>query len=356
MKHNIFVINTGSTSSKFALYSDSEAMIEEKVVHTPEDLAPFPHVADQLKFRTAIAEDIAARAMSFYPFETVVARGGMLPPVKSGCYEINEAMIDYLFATKQEHASNLSAIIATAIAKKYGLPNAFVYDPIAVDELAPIAGISGIADLRRNSFTHALNMRSIAHKAAWMRGKPYNEINVIVAHMGGGFSLSIHSGGKMIDIISDDEGPFAPERAGRQQATALIKYMNEVEGRIEDKLRILRGGSGLLGHLGTSDAREVEERIINGDKKAKLVYEAMAYQTAKGIGELATVTCGKVDAIALTGGLAHSEYFTGMVIERVSFLAPVYIFAGENEMESLALGALRALRGEETVNEFVIST
>jgi len=354
MTHYILAINTGSTSTKFALYADNEVVIAEKIEHGEEDLAPFPHIGDQLPFRIDYAEDFAERAMRIHPFETVVARGGMLPPVESGCYEINEAMLNYLRETKQNHASNLSPAIAMAIAEKYDLPHAFIYDPISVDELAPIARISGIADLDRISFTHALNMRSIAHKAAESIGKPYDEADIIVAHIGGGFSLSIHSGGKMIDIISDDEGPFSPERAGRQQATALIKYMNKFEGPIEDKLRLLRGGSGLRGHLGISDAREVEDLINAGDKKAELIYRAMAYQTAKGIGELATVTYGKIDAIALTGGLAYSEYFTGMITERVVFIAPVIIFAGENEMESLAFGALRVLRGEETARKFVL--
>ena len=354
MVHYMFVINTGSTSTKFALYADEKAVLAEKIEHSPADLAPFPHMGDQLAFRTALAEDFAARAMAAYPFDTVVARGGMLPPVQSGCYEINEAMCDFLRETKQEHASNLSPVIANAIAKKYNLAHAYIYDPISVDELAPIAKISGIAGLRRNSFTHALNMRSIAHKAAEQLGKPYDKADIIVAHLGGGFSLSIHSQGKMTDIISDDEGPFSPERAGRQQATALIKYMSNIEGPIEDKLRILRGGSGLRGHLGCINAREVEERINAGDKQAELVYQAMAYQTAKGIGELATVTCGKIDAIALTGGLAYSDYFTGLIAERIAFIAPVFILPGENEMESLALGALRVLRGEETARQFVL--
>jgi len=354
MVHNIFVINTGSTSTKFALYANNEEMLAEKIEHSPEDLAPYPHMGDQLSFRTALAEDFAGRAMILYPFDTVVARGGMLPPVESGCYRINEAMCSFLYETKQEHASNLSPVIADTIAKKFSLKNAFIYDPISVDELAPIAKISGIPDLRRYSFTHALNMRSIAHKASEELGKPYGESNLIVAHLGGGFSLSVHSMGKMIDIISDDEGPFSPERAGRQQATSLIKYMQGVDGGIEDKLRILRGSGGLCGHLGISDAMDVETRIDSGDKHAELVYQAMAYQTAKGIGELATVVRGKVDAIALTGGLARSDCFTSMITERISFIAPVLVFPGENEMESLAFGALRVLQGVEKIHDFIL--
>ena len=352
MVHSIFVINTGSTSTKFAVYADEKAVLSEKLEHSPEDLAPYPHMGDQLDFRTILAENFAARAIEIYPFDTIVARGGMLPPVQAGCYEINDVLCDFLRETKQEHASNLSPVIADTIAKKYRLPHAYIYDPISVDELTPMAKISGIADLKRNSFTHALNMRAIAHKAADKLGKLYDAANIIVAHMGGGFSLSIHSMGKMIDIISDDEGPFSPERAGRQQATALTKYLFRNESCIEEKLHLLRGGSGLRGHLGCSDAREVEKRISAGDEYATLVYQAMAYQTAKGIGELATVVCGKVDAIALTGGLAFSEYFTDMIIKRVAFIAPVHIFGGENEMESLALGALRVLRGKEEAKQF----
>ncbi|MCL1975078.1 MAG: butyrate kinase [Firmicutes bacterium] len=353
MVNNIFVINTGSTSTKFALYADEKVVLVKKTEHSPSDLAPYAYMGDQLEFRTALAEEFVQQIEEQYPLNAVVARGGMLSPVKAGCYRINEALCKFLQETKQEHASNLSPPIAAAIAKKYHLSHAYIYDPISVDELTPIAQISGIPDLRRNSFTHALNMRSIAHKAAAQLGKKYNEAVIIVAHLGGGFSLSIHSMGKMIDIISDDEGPFSPERAGRQQATALTKYLFGFEGCIEEKLRILRGGSGLRAHLGCSDAREVEERIKANDKQAELVYQAMAYQTAKGIGELATVAYGKVDAIALTGGIAVSSYFTNMIKERVAFIAPVLLFPGENEMESLALGALRVLRGAEIAQEFV---
>ena len=354
MKHHILVINTGSTSTKFVLYTESEPILKEKIEHSPVDLAVFPNMGAQLGMRTAFAEKFAARAYALAPFDTVVARGGMLPPLKAGCYKINDALCNFLAETTQEHASNLSPAIAATIAKKYQLSQAFIYDPISVDELAPIAKISGIPNLRRNSFTHALNMRSIAHKAADKIAKPYNEAVIIVAHLGGGFSLSIHSKGKMVDIICDDEGPFSPERAGRQQATALIKYMHNIEGTVQEKLRILRGGSGLYAHLKEIDVRKIEERINAGDKQAELIYQAMAYQTAKGIGELATVTMGKVDAIALTGGIAYSDYFTGLITQRVTFIAPVLLFAGENEMESLAFGALRVLRGQETAQEFAI--
>ena len=352
MTHHILVINTGSTSTKFALYVDCEVAIEEKIEHSAEDLAPFGHIGDQLAFRTVFAEDFAASAMKLYAIDTIVAIGGMLPPVKSGCYEINEAMCTFLYETKQEHASNLAAFIANGIAKKYGISNVFIYDPVSVDELTPVAKISGIVDLPRNSFSHALNMRSIAHKTAETLNKAYDEANIIVAHLGGGFSLSVHSGGKMIDIISDDEGPFSPERAGRQQATALTKYMYSIEGKVEDKLKILRGGNGLLAHLKCSNAKEAEDMVLAGDEKATLIFQAMAYQTAKGIGELATVTCGKIDAIALTGGVANSKCFTDMITERVSFIAPVYVFPGENEMEALAFGAFRVLNGEEPAHQF----
>lgn len=354
MSDSILVLNTGSTSTKIALYLDDKPVIQRDFKHDREFTAKYPFMADQFAARKDIVKGfIKSETSDYAPYAAIVSRGGMLPPVYSGGYEINEEMCYFLEnICTEEHASNLAAPIAFEMAKEFNIPHAYIYDAITTDELSDIARVSGIPELPRTSRLHALNMRATAIKAAALLGKPYEQSKIIVAHLGGGFSLSIHRCGKTVDIVSDDEGPFSPERAGRQQAIEFMKYMDEKQGSLRDKMKLMRGGAGLSAHLGTTDCQEIERMIENGDEKAELVYKAMAYQTAKAIGELATVVCGKVDCITLTGGLAHSVLFTGWIRRRTEFIAPVHIIPGENEMESLAHGALRILQGKEQAREF----
>ena len=240
-------------------------------------------------------------------------------------------------------------MIAFEIAKEVGI-NAYIYDSVAVDELKDIARITGIKEIKRKSLVHALNMRAVAIKTAKDMNKDYNDITAIVAHIGGGISLSVHQNGKMIDIVSDDEGPFSPERSGRIPCKDLVSLTYKIDAPTMKKK--LRGKGGIVSLLGTNNALEVEEMIKQGDKQAELVYEAMAYQIAKSIGELATVVNGKVDYIILTGGIAYSKMITSWITNRVEFIAPVIISAGENELESLAMGTLRVLKGEEEAKEY----
>ncbi|HBV68861.1 MAG TPA: butyrate kinase, partial [Clostridiales bacterium] len=282
----------------------------------------------------------------------VVSRGGMLPPVKTGAYAINDLMVDRV--TKRpvmEHASNLAAPIAYDIAREAGIQS-YIYDCVMADELTDMARISGMPELPRTSASHVLNTRAMAIKAAKECGRRYEDMNIIVAHLGGGISINIHEKGRITDLVSDDEGPFSPERAGRVPCRELINLC--YSGKYDKKTmqRKLRGNGGLRAYLNTIDAREVEEMISEGSQEAKLVYEAMAYQIAKGIGELATVADGNIDVIVLTGGIAYSAMLTGWISKRVSFIAPVEILAGENEMEALAFGALRVLKGEESAREY----
>ena len=277
----------------------------------------------------------------------------MLPRVKSGAYVVNETMLDTLKnKPAMEHASNLGAPIAYAIAQAAGV-KAYIYDSVRTDELHDIARISGIPEIERTSTSHVLNTRAMAIKAAKKYGKKYQDMNIVVAHLGGGISLNVHEKGRIVDIISDDEGPFSPERAGRLPCTALIELCYSGKYDKKTMLKRIRGNGGLKAYLGTVDAREVEKMIESGDEKAKLIYEAMAYQIAKGIGELATVVEGKVDLIILTGGIAYSKLITSWVKKRVEYIAPVEIMPGENEMESLAYGILRVLRGEEKAREYI---
>lgn len=344
----ILAINPGSTSTKVALYADKEALFVETLDHPASEIHKYEHVQDQFDFRKNVILDLMEKnGVSLESLDAVVGRGGLLPPVKSGAYRVNDVMVDRLKNKPiVEHASNLGALIAYEIAEKINIP-AFIYDSIAVDELSDIARITGAPAIPRVSLTHALNCRATAHKYAEKTGRKYNELNLIVAHLGGGISMSVHEKGQMIDMCADDEGPFSPERAGRVPYFKLIDMCYSGEYDKKSMKKVIRGKGGLIAYLGTVDARQVEKMIEEGNKEAAIVYEAMAYQISKSIAELSAVLKGNVDAIILTGGIAYSKMITDWIKERVSFIAPVEIFAGENELESLSLGALRVLNGEE---------
>lgn len=351
--YKILSINPGSTSTKIAVYEDEKPLFVESIQHSDSDLADFKRIQDQFEFRkNAVMNFLKANNVNTRELSAIVGRGGLLPPVKSGAYRVNEVMVDVLMNRPVlEHASNLAALIAYEMSKELNI-NAYIYDSIAVDELIDIARHTGLPEVDRVSLTHALNMRAAAIKTAQKLDKPYKNCNFVVAHLGGGISLTAHSGGKMVDIVSDDEGPFSPERSGRVAVKDLYKYVSSGKYTKDEMKKKLRGEAGLKGHLGTIDAREVQKRIDAGDEKARLIFETMAYQIAKSIGELATALSGNVDRIVLTGGIAYSKILTDWIIERVKFIAPVEILPGENEMESLSLGILRVLRGEETAREY----
>lgn len=351
--YTILVINPGSTSTKVALYEDQTELMVKTLDHPKESLRRFDRVQDQYGFRKqAIMDWLEESGVVLRTLKAVVGRGGLLPPVKSGAYHVNELMVDRLKNRPVvEHASNLGALIAYEIAVPLGIP-ALIYDSVAVDELSDVARISGLPQLPRASFSHALNARAMAHQLAQRMDRAYGELNLIVAHLGGGISVSAHEKGRLVDILSDDEGPFSPERAGRVPCGELVNLC--FSGTVDHKTmrKLLRGNGGLFAYLGTVDAREIERRIEAGDDQARTVYQAMAYQVAKGIGELATVLMGEVDAIILTGGIAHSKRLTDWIIERVAFLAPVEVMAGEYEVASLAQGAWRVLSGQEHAREY----
>lgn len=353
MSYKILAINPGSTSTKIALYEDEKEIFTNTINHPVELIDKFENVEDQLNMRRELVmSNLREKGFDIKDLSCVVARGGMLPPVKSGAYIINDLMIDRVENRPvMEHASNLAAPIAYGIAKEAGVTS-YIYDSVMTDEFTDIARISGMPDIPRTSSSHVLNTRAMAIKAAKKLGKRYDELNIIVAHLGGGISINLHSGGQIIDLVSDDEGPFSPERAGRVPCRELINLC--YSGKYDKKTmqRKLRGNGGLKAYLNTLDARDVEKMIAEGDQEAKTIYEAMAYQIAKGIGELATVVEGKVDLIILTGGIAHSKMLTSWIEKRVAFIAHVEIMPGENEMEALAFGALRVLRGEETAREY----
>jgi butyrate kinase len=351
--YKILAINPGSTSTKIALYENEQEILVKTLDHPSEEMEKFEKVVDQFQMRKdVVLLFLKDNGFDVNKLDAVVGRGGMLPPVKSGAYRVNDLMVDRLKNRPVvEHASNLGALIAHEIASSIG-KEAYIYDSVKVDELIPEARISGMPALPRTSTSHVLNSRAMAIKAAKNMGKNYTEMNFVVAHMGGGVSLSVYEKGRLSDIISDDEGPFSPERSGRVNLRPFMDMC--FSGKYDKKTvgKMISGNGGLKGYLGTTDAREVEKMIHEGNEEANLVYRAMAYQIAKGIGELATVLKGNVDAIILTGGIAYSKMMTDMIKERVEFIAPVEIMAGENEMESLALGTLRVLRNEEQAKEY----
>ncbi|TCO73836.1 butyrate kinase [Marinisporobacter balticus] len=353
LNYKILAINPGSTSTKIAIYENDKELYKKTIEHSNEEIEKYKNIAEQYEMRKEALMDFLKEVnFDVKELSSVVGRGGLLPPVQSGAYIVNEAMVERLAKRPIiEHAANLGAIIAYEIAKPLGI-QAFIYDSVAVDELDAIARISGMADIERDSFSHALNMRAVGIKVAKELGKSYKDMNMIIAHLGGGMSVSMHKKGKMVDIVSDDEGPFSPERAGRVPCKRLIELCYSGKFDKNTMKKKLRGKGGLISYLGTNSALEVEERIKNGDEDAKLVYEAMAYQIAKGIGELATVVEGQVDQIIITGGIAHSKMMTNWIEKRVAFIAPVEIVAGENELQALAFGATRVLKGEEKAHVY----
>jgi butyrate kinase len=353
MNYNILAINPGSTSTKIALYENEKEVFCKTLDHAAEEIEKYDKIQDQFEMRkNVVLSFLMDNGYEVNKLSAVVGRGGMVPKVRSGAYKVNESMVNRLRNNPVvEHASNLGALIAYEIANTVGV-SAYIYDSVRVDELIDLARISGMPEIPRTSTSHALNSRAMAMKVAKMYGKKYTDMNFVVAHLGGGISISVHEKGRMVDIIADDEGPFSPERAGRVPCKELIDmcYSGKFDKKTMNKK--LRGNGGLKAYLNTVDVREVEKMIESGSEEAKLVLEAMAYQVAKGIGDLATVVEGKVDAIVITGGIAYSTRMTSWIKKRVQFIAPVEVMPGENEMESLALGTLRVLKEEETAEEY----
>lgn len=348
MNKRILIINPGSTSTKIAIYDEDHLVFSNSISHSAKELAKFDDVVSQYQMRKgSIIESLAEEGISLDSISLIMARGGLLPPLSSGAYKVNEDMVYTLTYEPQiEHASNLGAIIAHSLAKEIGV-DSYIYDPVTVDEMEPIARITGLPEMERKSMGHNLNMRASALRYAQASGRDYKELTLLVVHMGGGITLSLHHGARMIDMITDDEGPFSPERAGGLPGYQLLEMATKPQAKLGEIMKKIRSRGGLNAYFGTTDAREVEELIQDGDKRAALVYEAMAHNIAKNIGKLSVVVGGKIDAIILTGGIAHSKMLTDWIKDRVSFIAPLVIYPGENEMEALAQGALRVMEGKE---------
>lgn len=350
MTFRVLAINPGSTSTKAALYEDDKAVLELTLRHSVEEIGRFPSINDQLEWRRdLILNALEEKGYKVTDLSAVIGRGGLIKPIEGGVYEVNEQLKNDLLNAERHHASNLGGLIAEELARIAGV-KAYIADPVVVDEMIPEARYSGLPECPRASIFHALNQKATARIYAKQVGKHYEDLNLIVAHMGGGISVSAHRKGRVIDTNNalTGDGPFSPERAGSLPADELLALCFSGKYSKAELLRMIAGKGGLVAHLGTSSVQEVCEVRIgqNGDEHARQVMEAMCFNIAKQIGGMATILCGKVDAIILTGGIAYNDYVNVRVKEACEFIAPVHIYPGENELEALASNALMVLRGE----------
>ncbi|ADP32999.1 butyrate kinase [Bacillus atrophaeus subsp. globigii] len=346
----ILILNPGSTSTKIGVFHNERCIFEVTLRHNAEELQRFHSIIDQYGFRKRhILESLHEQGINISKFDAVCARGGLLRPIEGGTYEVNDVMIEDLKSGYAgQHASNLGGIIAREIADGLNIPS-YIVDPVVVDEMSALAKISGMPEIERKSIFHALNQKAVARQAAASLGKRYENMKMIVTHMGGGITVGVHDRGKVADVNNGlhGEGPFSPERAGTVPAGDLVDLCFSGKYTREDIMKKLVGTGGLLGYLDTTDAVRVENMIQSGDEKARLIYNAMAYQVAKEIGAASAVLKGEVEVIVLTGGLAYGKSFVSSIRSYIDWISDVLVYPGENELQSLAQGALRVLLGEE---------
>ena len=356
IREYILVINPGSTSTKVSLFRGSENVIQENINHSTEEISKYEKIYDQLNMRKdTILEWINKVGYSTSQLISVVGRGGLLRSMPGGTYKVTEKMIDDLkIGIQGEHASNLGGLIAKSIADIENIES-YIVDPVAVDEFEDVARISGMPEIERRSLGHALNIKAVGRRVAQSLGKNFDEINMIVAHLGGGISVAPLKNGKSIDYNNANEmGPFSPERTGGLPVGDLVKLCFSGKYTEKEIKAKIKGNGGLSAYLGTNDARKVMKMIESGDNNAELIFNAMAYQIGKEIGAMSTVLNGDVEAIVITGGLAYSEYLTNYIKNMISFIAPVYIEPGEDEMRALNEGALRVINKEEIAKIYEI--
>ncbi len=349
------IINPGSTSTKLGIFEDETLIMDETLRHSTEEIAQYATIIDQKDFRkNIILAFLKEKNIDVNSFQVIVGRGGLLKPIPGGTYPVTEKLIADLKAGVQgEHASNLGGILAKEIADHIGVP-AYIVDPVVVDELIPIARYSGMPEISRSSIFHALNQKAVARRYAKESGKKYEDLNLIVIHMGGGVSVGAHEKGRVIDVFNalDGDGAFSPERAGGVPTGGLIRLCFSGKYSEKEIMKMAVGNGGFNAYLGTNDARDVIKKIDAGDAKAKEVMDAFIFQVSKNVGAMATVLKGKVDQIIITGGIAYNERVTTAIKERVGFIAPVTLYPGEDELLALVQGALRVMNGEEKPQEY----
>lgn len=357
MKHLILAINPGSTSTKIAVFDDMQQVFLKNIKHSTEQLSVFSTIADQYEFRkNTILEELKNNNVQLDEIAIVMGRGGLVKPLTSGVYAVNDLMKKHLReGYNGQHACNLGGLIADSIAQSIGLKEAFIADPVVVDEMEEVARISGHPKFERKSIFHALNQKAIARIYAQDNGKSYEDLNLIVAHMGGGVSVGAHKEGRVIDVNQalDGEGAFSPERSGTLPMNQVIDTCFSGQYTYDEVKKMVVGQGGYVAYFGVNDAYAIEKAALEGDKKADLLEEAMAYQVSKAIGEAAVVLKGKVDAVILTGGIAYGVPVVNRIKKYISWIAPVAVYPGEDEMKALAMNANLILKGEVKVKEYL---
>jgi butyrate kinase len=352
MKELILAINPGSTSTKIAVFKGHKQLFVTTLRHTSEELSIYPNIADQFQFRKdAILRALKDNDIDLFNLAIIVGRGGLVKPIKSGIYEVNQEMLEDLKeGVGGEHASNLGGLIANDIALEIEGCRAFIADPVVVDELEPIARITGHPLFERRSIFHALNQKAIAKSYATAINRSYDSLNLIVAHLGGGVSIGTHYKGRVVDVNNalNGEGPFSPERSGTLPAYDLAKLCFSGKYSLEEVKKMITGEGGVVAHLGTNSFSVVEQKVREGDERFMLISDAFAYNVAKYIGAASVVLKGDVDAILLTGGIAYNTKLMEQIADMVKFIADIKIFPGEDEMSALAMNGLSVLNGDET--------
>lgn len=344
----LLVINPGSTSTKISIFENGQELWSKNLSHSPESLKDFAKATDQAPFREAEVEKfLKETGYDLTRLTAVACRGGGLPPIHTGAYEVNEEMLDVLCHRPiGQHASSTAALIGYAIAEKLKI-KAYIYDGNTADEMEELPRISGCPLVEKLSMGHILNTKAVGRMYGANIGRRYEDLNLIIVHTGGGISIGLHKKGVIADILTDEDGTMSPERAGGLPSIGMAKLCFSGKYTFDEISAMVRGKGGMVAYLGTNNVQEVEERIGKGDEKAALVYEAMIYQTAKGVGALATAVDGNLDGIIITGGIANSKMFIEKLTKRIEFIHPVTVIPGEYEMEALAAGITRVLKGEE---------
>lgn len=349
------IINPGSTSTKIGVFEDETLLFEETLRHSTEEISQYASIVDQKDFRKEIITNLLKeKDFDINSLNMIVGRGGMLKPIPGGTYAVTDELLHDLKIGKQgQHASNLGGILAREIGDAIGVPS-YIVDPVVVDELIPIARYSGVPELPRTSVFHALNQKAVAKRYAKETGKPYESLNLVVVHMGGGVSVGAHQNGRIIDVFNalDGDGAFSPERAGAVPAGALIKMCFSGEYTEKEVYSKIVGKGGFNAYLGTNDMRNVVKAANEGDEKAKELIDAFVFQVCKDMGSMACVLNGKVDQIIVTGGIAYNELVINKIKERTEWIAPFTVYPGEDELLALVQGGLRVLNGEEKAMEY----
>lgn len=346
----ILAINPGSTSTKIAVYANTKVIFLKSIQHDPQELNKFNLISDQYSYRKElILNELEHAGIEMDKIEAIVGRGGLIRPIKSGIYSINEKMKqDLQVGVLGQHASNLGGLIADDIAKSLPNAKAYIADPVVVDEMNKVAKISGHPEFRRISIFHALNQKATARAYARLLNKKYEELNLIIAHLGGGISVGAHQKGRVIDVNNalDGDGPFSPERSGTLPVGQVVDRCFDKNTSYDQIRKMIIGEGGLMAYFGTNSAYQIELAAMDGDENARLIQDAMSYQVAKEIGAMSTVLHGEVDGIILTGGIANNPMVVEFIKKMVTFIAPVIIYPGEDEMHALAMNGLLVLKGE----------